>query len=374
MIDTFKTYFQKHFAFESLFGLDSADGAIEEPEKSSLSRSKRMFIVGLKLSPYLCGLVFVLSFFPFFKPSYTYEFSVFGFKKILGFADILTVVSVGGLIGFGTNWLAIKMLFRPVNRRPLWGQGLIPAQKDRIIYSLAQGMYNHILNQDLIRQRVEETGIVKKVNDLVMEGTIGLIKDDELRGELKQMIYEGMEEYATKEEVRKEIREMIDNRLENNLDKGFKKILLQTYKRFNKEDYEEVINKVVADLPKIAMEVMDKLEDQLDRGAAFLRLQKKETAEQIMNIFIDVLNRIDIADLLTKQMAHFDEQKLEQMVWESTNEELRYIQYLGTLLGMLGGLLIWEPVIMLSAYGFIFLTVLLLDGVLFQFTSKPESN
>ena len=368
MIDTFKTYFQKYFAFDSLFESEGVGDKLNKPVKYQLSKSKKTFLLLLQISPYLCGIGFALSFFPYFQTPFTYTIGNGAFS--LNFEGILLKICVGGLIGFGTNWLAIRMLFRPIERRPLWGQGLIPAQKDKIIFSLAQGMYNHILNQDLIRKRVEETGLVTKVNNLVMEGTMGLLKDEELRGEIKQTIYESMEEYAEQEEVRKEIRDMIDLRIENNLDKGLKKFLLQTYKRYNKDDYEEVINKVVSDLPKVALEVMDKLEDQLNRAAAYIRLQKSTTAEQIMNIFVDLLNRIDITDLLTKQMAHFDEKKLERMVWESTNDELRYIQYLGTILGMLGGLLIWQPVIMIITYLGIFAVIYLIDFLLFKFQNK----
>ena len=57
---------------------------------------------------------------------------------------------------------------------------------------------------------------------------------------------------------------------------------------------------------------------------------------------MQLLNKIDIKGILANQMKHFDERKLERMVWEATNEQLLYIQYLGTILGMLGGLIIWN--------------------------------
>jgi hypothetical protein len=44
------------------------------------------------------------------------------------------VVAASGGIGFLTNWLAIKMLFRPRQRQawnPLWPQGLLPREQPR---------------------------------------------------------------------------------------------------------------------------------------------------------------------------------------------------------------------------------------------------
>ena len=93
-----------------------------------------------------------------------------------------------------------------------------------------------------------------------------------------------------------------------------------------------------------------------------------------MRIFIDLLNRIDITDLLAKQMAHFDEARLEKMIWEATNEQLLYIQYLGTVLGILGGLLIWRPAIMGPAFALIFLILFGLDKLLYRLQSRRKAE
>lgn len=370
MIDTFKTYFQRHFAFETIFDSEAKEKDQAVPEKHALDKSKQFFLYFLRISPFLCGLGFGFSFLPAFQTNALYEMSLLGIPISLDFTGILKIICVSGLIGFGTNYIAIKMLFRPVDKRPILGQGLIPSQKDRIIYNLAQGIYRHVLNQDLIRKRVEDTGLVKKVNSLVMDGTVGLLKDSELRDHIKQIIVESMEDYAGRDDVKKEIGDMIDVRLEQNLDKGLKKFLLQTYKKYNKEDYEEVIEKIVKNLPQLALEAIEKLEDQLDRAAAYIRKEKEQTAEKIMDLFIDLLNKLDITDLLAKQMAHFNASELERLVWESTNEQLRYIQYLGTILGMLGGLLIWEPELMITVYVLLIGVIVGLDALLYKLANK----
>ncbi|GAB4421444.1 MAG: DUF445 family protein [Bacteroidia bacterium] len=350
MFDQFRTYLARHYPFETLLEpkRDSDKGLAFNAYRGSAAM--RAFMAVLKVSPWICGAGFVWAFSIILAERLTPD----GAASLWGSIDrfyhahssllqAVNIIAISGLIGYGTNYLAIRMLFRPVERRPIWGQGLIPAQRDRIIYTLANGMHKHILNQDLIRRRVEETGLVRKVNDLIMDGTSGLVRDAELRETVKQTIQTSLEQFAGREDVRKDIRDIIDLRLEENMGGGVKKLLLQTYKRYNKEEYDGAIDKIVQDIPRLVLEVMSKLEKDLDALADFILEQKAHSSEQIMKVFVDLLDRIDITTLLAKQMEHFDEAKLERMVWEATNEQLLYIQYLGTVLGILGGLLIWRP-------------------------------
>ncbi|MEZ4827029.1 MAG: DUF445 family protein [Bacteroidia bacterium] len=373
MIDTIKTYFQKHYNFESLFQTSPPPEDAVGFNKFRLSPGMRIVMYGLKISPVICLCCFLVIFLmQLASGAETGWMATVGqFYNTYKIFPALYIISVSGLIGFGTNYIAIRMLFRPIVRRPIWGQGLIPAQRDRIIYTLAQGMHKHVLNEDLIRLRVEQTGLVTKVNDLIMDGTSGLISDEELRSTLKKMIFDTMTDYAHRDDVRTEIREIIDKKLETSLDGGLKKFLLQTYKKYNKEDYQALIDKIVRDIPEVAMEVIGKMEQQLNRVAAYIRSRKDFTEKQIMNIFVDLLNRIDITELLAKQMEHFDEAKLERMVWEATNEQLLYIQYLGTILGILGGLLIWQPQIMGAVYVAGFSLLWGIDELIFRIKNKP---
>lgn len=373
MIERVKLYITRHFPFVSV--LDGATTPVSEvrEEKHEMTTGMKILLGVLQILPWICGTLFFLAFFPVFYTDYQVSFELFGIPLDLEFKHIVRTIAVSGLIGFGTNYLAIKMLFRPVQKRPIWGQGLIPGQRDRIIHRLAQGMHTHILSQELIRKRVEETGLVKNVNDLVMEGTIGLLTDKELREELKNTFFDALTFYANREDVKNDIKTIIDTRLEGKLDKGLKKFVLQTYKRYNKDEYEAAIKELVGEIPTIALQVLDRTEDQLDRLAAYIRKEKSQTAERIMDIFIKLLNSVDIADLLAKQMSYLDEKKLEKMIWEATNEQLLYIQYLGTLLGMLGGLLIWHPVITGAFFLITFLILFGLDILLFRLKTPPQS-
>ena len=94
---------------------------------------------------------------------------------------LLRVLSVGGLIGFFTNWLAITMLFNPRERRPVFGQGLIPAQRDRVVFRLARAVSEELINEEIIKQKIQESGIIRKYSDLGLEVVRGVVHDPDFR-------------------------------------------------------------------------------------------------------------------------------------------------------------------------------------------------
>ena len=82
---------------------------------------------------------------------------------------LLFTVSISGLIGIGTNTIAIRMLFRPLEKtRLLKRQGLLPKNKDRIANTIAKAVRDRILNEETISDWLEnEDEIEERVNNLV---------------------------------------------------------------------------------------------------------------------------------------------------------------------------------------------------------------
>lgn len=361
-----KKYFERHFEFSHIFKPHDSVINKETPEKRTYSSSFRFFVTFLSVLPYLCLAVFIGSFFLDFGPN--------DFLLILGYQIPLEAfartISVGGLIGYGTNWLAINMLFRPLHRRPIWGQGLIPAQKDRIIYQLAGGIHRHILSEELIRRRIQESGVISKVNKLLIRGTEALLHDDDFREETKQLVYHHLKENMEKPEVRDKITQAIDDKLKENLSSGFKGFMFQTYKRLRPQEYEGMIGNLLDNVPATVVEIIQELEQETPKLMTFLKEKETDIERFYFQLVHDILERIDIHQLLSKQMAHLDEAGIEKMIRGATNQQLLYIQYLGTLLGIFGGLLIWNPIPMLIIYSSLLLSLFLLDQVLYRFRQR----
>lgn len=95
---------------------------------------------------------------------------------------LILFIIVGGLIGWLTNKIAIKMLFRPINPHKFLGmniQGVFPKRKDQIAMSLAdiiekellskEAMMDQLLNEehmDMIKEKLKKV-IVDKLTEAI---------------------------------------------------------------------------------------------------------------------------------------------------------------------------------------------------------------
>ncbi|MBI9009782.1 MAG: DUF445 family protein [Tenericutes bacterium] len=69
----------------------------------------------------------------------------------------ILLVIIGGLIGWATNKIAIKMLFRPINPHKILGvtfQGVFPRRKDQIAISLSKIIEEDLLSKDVIMDQL----------------------------------------------------------------------------------------------------------------------------------------------------------------------------------------------------------------------------
>ncbi|ATD47375.1 DUF445 family protein [Clostridium perfringens] len=82
---------------------------------------------------------------------------------------------IGAVIGYITNWLAIKMLFRPREAKYIFGMklpftpGLIPKEKSRIANKVGETVGTHLLNSDSLSKALKDDKIKAKFNEIAKE-------------------------------------------------------------------------------------------------------------------------------------------------------------------------------------------------------------
>lgn len=352
----------KHFQVSQIFEAKAEKSPEQQKKAKRIGNAFKWFVRFLKISPWICLAGFVLSFWVDFGPDSFWQI----WKYRISFESLLRIVSVSGLIGFFTNWLAIKMLFKPVIRRPIWGQGLIPAQRDVIIEQLAGGIHRNILSEELIAQRIEKSGIIGRLNGILVKGTHDLLGDAEFSKELRGFVYWYLKDFLERDDIKQNLTQKIDEKLEQKLNQGLKGFIFRTYRNLNPMDYQAALNGLITNIPESTVEILEELEGKTEDLRSYLDQKSPEIEQFFTRVVMDVLSRINIFELLKTQMEHFDEAKLERLIWTSTSNQLLYIQYLGTLLGMLGGLLIWQPIPIVILYSSLFGTLFLLDQFLFR--------
>ena len=90
--------------------------------------------------------------------------------------QFLIMVSVGTLIGWFTNYLAIKLLFRPykeVNLLFFKIQGLIPKRRDEIAVNISEVIEKELISLDDIAEKFQNSEFNEEMIDELLDKIIG---------------------------------------------------------------------------------------------------------------------------------------------------------------------------------------------------------
>ena len=81
----------------------------------------------------------------------------------------ILVLLISGLIGYSTNWLAIKMLFKPHQAKHIFGihipftPGIIPKEKGRIATALGGTISANLMNQEVLEKNLLSDEMIGKI-------------------------------------------------------------------------------------------------------------------------------------------------------------------------------------------------------------------
>lgn len=316
----------------------------------------------LAVVPYLLLLMFITSFF--------WDFNGFVFRSFgmeLQMEGLLKILSISGLIGFLTNWIAITMLFKPSQKRPILGYGLIPAQKERIAWRLAQAVSEDLINPEIIKKKIHESQVIARYREESTRYIKGIIDDPSFREELKEWVVQYVDEMIADQEIRAAIAEKILLQIEDALeDKSIEKVALKAYSFIRGQEMQEIIEESLIRLPSSVESGLDKLDDLLDRLPGTIEKHSDTIENIVTSLLYKLINQLDVHALVEDNLKQYDEQKLSNIIRGATNEQLRYIQYLGAVLGTVGGFIIWEPLISIVVLGILAALILLTDQLLFR--------
>ena len=118
--------------------------------------------------------------------------------------------------------------------------------------------------------------------------------------------------------------------------------------------------------------VLDEMDALLDRIPAKIEARAEDIEDLATRVVLGFVENLDVYNMVMSNMMSYDEGKLEALIKNSSNEQLNYIKYLGGALGVLGGLVIWQPVpavILFSGMGAILFVV---DEALFRLRKKSQ--
>ncbi len=333
--------------------------SVDPPPKNTGTYARWLPV--LRALPWLLGALFAVSFVWDF-PGVT--LTVAGYTVVL--EDLLRFTAVSGLVGFGTNWLAITMLFRPREARPLVGQGLVPAQRERVAYRLAQAVSDELINKAIIKEKIRESGLVAQYRDLLVAAAGDVATDDAVRAEIKALLRDVLRDVLSAPAIQDRIVALTAEQVEAHASDGLSGLALRAYRFFGEDDFRARLRETVQRLPDSIDPLVEEIDPVLDRLPAELERRSDAIEAALMQVILRLVDTLDLERMIYDNVQAYDERQLEMLLRRTTNEQLNYIKYLGAALGIIGGFIIWAPAVALVVFTTLGLAVYALDEILYR--------
>jgi uncharacterized membrane protein YheB (UPF0754 family) len=139
----------------------------------------------------------------------------------------IAVPALGALIGYVTNWLAVKMIFRPIRPVSVLGlrvQGLIGRRQRELAESIGRVVGDHLVgHQDVVKSLagvdfdqllgdVVDTAIEPRIKDMQRLPFVGGLFTDERIGGLRRALKAGV--VAQREAILEKLESAVENKLD----------------------------------------------------------------------------------------------------------------------------------------------------------------
>jgi uncharacterized membrane-anchored protein YjiN (DUF445 family) len=268
---------------------------------------------------------------------------LFGVSFAWDFHELIRSCSVAGLIGFSTNWVAIKMLFWPREVRPIFGHGLIPSQRDQLIDKVATEVLKNLINEELILEKIEQTRIVQRFSGAAIDKLYLVTKDAEFKGDVRNLVLTYVGDITANPEFRERLASRLENAIEDFAGERFRSYLVRRLRDLWRGPLIQVVNRE-----------LDRLDETLDEGLGemdpiFERLpgafeQRREAIDDVLTkMLVGLVREVDIRAIVYEQLSTVTTEQLETGFREFSDDKLSFITILGGVLGLIGGTVIIWP-------------------------------
>lgn len=294
--------------------------------------------------------------------------------------EIIAGPAIGAVIGYCTNYIAVKMLFRPLkpvkigNKTLPFTPGIIPKGQGRMARALGQAVGEHLLTKEDFEKMLLSEDIKNAVVDAVLQ-KIEKLKDTEASLEEFLSQYTGQEEYdLMRDKLEDYITEKITEGVEN-LDIGA--IIVEEGTKEIKEKFkggmlsmflnDDLIQSVATPIGNKVDEYIKENGEEKIRPAVVAQLaaaenksvaqwvenfpvSDKKFRQIIENIYVKFVNekaeelaeKFHVAEIVEEKINAMDVLELENLLLGIMKKELNAVVSLGAVIGFILGLLnIW---------------------------------
>lgn len=291
---------------------------------------------------------------------------------------ILIPPVIGGVIGYITNDIAIKMLFHPrkavyIGKWKLpFTPGLIPKEKDRIAKSLGNVISEQLLNNETMTNALASEEMLQKLrsgienfieknksNTSTVEAVLSKLVPDELlqsameglKNSAVNLIYNKISSVDMSEKVSINVLEKLKEKLSmsklgffaaminDDMMVGIAQNISEMLNQYIKENGESLIEEFLGtELDKIKNEpineIIIKYEEKLPKLIDFIVEEYRSLIERNLT---GILKGIDLAKIVEEKISQFSMEQFEELIFSIMKKELKAIVYFGAVLGFILG-------------------------------------
>lgn len=294
---------------------------------------------------------------------------------------LIAPVALGGIIGAFTNYLAIKMMFRPYNEKRIFGlvipftPGIIPKRKNALAKAVgrvvsdnlvdAEGISKMLLSDETIGKlsaKVDEMvrslqenndsvysflgkyagservdALMKRVNDKIESKVDGVVSDDSLgqtiassaMSAFDERIGDGVIGFLAKNKLADSIKNKITPKLANLINDVMRGDGRKMILSIVEEEIRRFSDSTVASW---AVELSEEKIESLKSEVV------KVYSEKVKSDLPNLLKTIDISRIVEEKIQNMDMPMVEHLVLDVANNELFMLVVLGGILGAIIGL------------------------------------
>lgn len=271
---------------------------------------------------------------------------------------LLIIPLVGACIGYVTNYIAVKMLFRPYKpvmlgkfRLP-FTPGVIPKNKERIARACGNAIAGNLLTLEDMRGALDVDKLAGQVADSVkLDMTLESLASKETIEKIKKILSAKIIEKINGMDIEGIVRDvgvnavmdkikgsMVSMFITPNMIESFAVPVAGEIRKYLQNDGSEKIEKMVAEeVEEFAFVPVNETLEGI--GIDYRGIIRKVVSDLMEEKLQGLLSEIDIAGIVEAKINSMDMREFEDLVFSIMKKELQAIVNLGALIGLVIGLI-----------------------------------
>lgn len=290
---------------------------------------------------------------------------------------LIAVPVIGAIIGYATNWIAVKMLFRPHHEVRLWGiklpftPGVIPKGQGRLARAVGKAVEEQLLTKEVLSRVLLSEETKNKVKATVCDwikrekhstltlekAAVGLTSEETVEHFLeegKEQVTEAIAQKITEMNPGKMVADKVLEAAKEKLAESMFGMMLggsmlepiaqmveERLNEYLEDNGKEYIGKIVdAEADKLKEytvgEVLFMLEDKgIDIPQIVVNVYEKLVNEKLA----DVMKALNLSGIVEDRINAMEVAEVEELLLSIMKKELRAVVNLGALIGLVLGLI-----------------------------------